>query len=292
MTSSQVIPSNAFSIDLEDWYQGIEAPFSSWTQYERRLEKGHYLLLELLEKYNTKATFFTLGWIADHYPNLVKEISDLGHEVGSHGYSHEKVYDQTPEEFRQEIRKTKKSIEDLTGKEVTTHRSPFFSITNRSLWALPILKEEGYKIDCSISQTKTWRYGISTCPDTIFNISDIDLVEFPCSTFSIFNKKMNIGGAYFRIFPYSSTHKELKKRENDKMYSMFYVHPWEYDRDHPKTKMEWKAKLTHYTRLGLMYSNTEKLLKEFKFDTVSNVIENFKNQNGSIPDVSLANLKD
>ncbi len=283
---------NAFSIDLEDWYHGIELPYSSWSQYERRLEVGHYKILELLDKYSVKATFFTLGWIADHYPDLIKEITSLGHELGSHSYSHEKVYNQSRDVFRQEIRRTKKTIEDLTGQKVISHRSPFFSITDKSLWALEILAQEGYEIDCSLSRIKTWRYGIDNCPDTIFNISEYDITEFPTTTFQIFNKNLNMGGAYFRIFPYSYTARGIKDRQQSGQYNMFYVHPWEYDPDHPKAKMEWKAKLTHYSRLKKMYPNTEQLFKDFDFGTVSAVIEDFKKQNKSIPHVSIEDLKD
>ena len=139
---------NCFTVDFEDWYQGIELPYPEWGNYSSRIDKGFYRVFELLEKHKAKATFFTLGWVAEKYPEMIKELSAAGHELGSHSYSHEKVYNQTKEEFRFEIKKTKQLIEDLTGKEVTTHRSTFFSVTSESLWALDILFEEGYKIDC------------------------------------------------------------------------------------------------------------------------------------------------
>ena len=270
---------NCFTVDFEDWYQGIEIPITQWHSYERRIEKGFYKVVELLAKQNAKATFFTLGWIAEKYPHLVKELNAAGHELGSHSYSHEKVYYQTQQEFRDEIRRTKNIIENLIGKEIVTHRSPFFSITSKCLWALQVLAEEGYTIDCSVSPIKTWRYGISTCPDEIFRIKENNLVEFPVSKFSLLGKNWAIGGAYFRIFPYMFTSKGLHKRLKADLPSMFYIHPWEYDAEHPRVKFERKAMLTHYARLTKTFNNTEKLLNEFTFDTVSNIVKNYEQQN-------------
>lgn len=282
---------NAFSVDLEDWYQGIELPFSSWSQHPERIRKGLDPLLELLHKHDTKATFFTLGWIGEKYPDLIRQISDAGHEMASHGYSHEKVYDLTPDAFRDEIRRTKKILEDISGTPVVAFRAPFFSITNRSLWALDILKEEGYAIDCSISPVKTWRYGISTTPDEIFTIKENGLTEFPVSTFKLLHKSLGIGGAYFRLFPYLLTSNGLKQRTKLGKVNMFYIHPWEYDPHHPVVDMERKAKITHYTRLNKTIPFTDKLLGQFKFDTVSNVVKAYGAQR-KINEYSIEILKD
>ncbi|MCB9190346.1 MAG: polysaccharide deacetylase family protein [Flavobacteriales bacterium] len=282
---------NAFSVDLEDWYQGIELPFDSWNQHTERIRKGLDPLLELLEKHNTKATFFTLGWIGEKYPELIKQITDAGHEMASHGYSHEKVYDLSPEAFREEISRTKKVLEDLSGTEVTSFRAPFFSVTNKSLWALDILKEEGYTIDCSISPVKTWRYGISTTPDEIFTIKENGLTEFPVSTFKLLTKNLGIGGAYFRLFPYMLTSNGLKQRVKKGKVNMFYIHPWEYDPHHPVVEMERKAKITHYTRLSKTIPFTDKLLGQFEFDTVSNVVKKYKAER-EVNEYSIEILKD
>jgi len=266
---------NAFSVDLEDWYQGIELPFNSWNQHSERIRKGLDPLLELLDKHQTKATFFTLGWIGEKYPEIIREIAQSGHEMASHGYSHEKVYDLTPDAFREEISRTKKVLEDISGSQVVAFRAPFFSVTNRSLWALDILKEEGYTIDCSISPVKTWRYGISTTPDEIFTIKENGLIEFPVSTFRLLSKNLGIGGAYFRLFPYMLTSNGLKQRTKEGKVNMFYIHPWEYDPHHPVVDMERKAKITHYTRLSKTIPFTDRLLGQFKFDTVSNVVAQY-----------------
>ena len=282
---------NSFTVDLEDWYHGIEKPIESWNKYPERLIKGLYPLLQLLEEHNTKATFFTLGWIGDRYPNVIREIANSGHEIASHGYSHEKVYNLSPENFREEIRTTKKILEDITGTLVEAYRAPFFSITNESTWALGILSEEGYSIDCSISPVKTWRYGISNVPDEIFTIKEYGLIEYPVSAFNLFSKRIGIGGAYFRIFPYFFTKNALLARKKNKKPNMFYIHPWEYDPEHPVVDMEKRAKITHYTRLAKTMPYTKKLLKEFKFDNVSNIVE-LKKANGGLNEYSIEILRD
>ena len=211
--------------------------------------------------------------------------------MASHGYAHDKVYDLTPATFKEDIGKTKKLLEDISGTEVSSYRAPFFSVTNKSLWALDILKEEGYKIDCSISPVKTWRYGISTTPDEIFTIKENGLTEFPVSTFKLLTKNLGIGGAYFRLFPYMLTSNGLKQRAKEGKVNMFYIHPWEYDPHHPVVDMERKAKITHYTRLSKTIPFTDKLLGQFKFDTVSNVVKQYKSQR-EVNEYSIEILKD
>jgi len=283
---------NAFTIDLEDWYQGIEFPIGRWSSCSKRVEKGLYRIFSLLEEYSVKATFFSLGWIAEKYPAMIKEIAASGHELGSHGYSHEKVYSLTKDEFREEIKVTKNRLEDLIGKPVTTHRSPFFSITSKSLWALDILKKEGIEIDCSISPVKTWRYGIKSCPDCIFRIREADIVEFPVSSFRFFGMTWGIGGANFRLLPCKITKDALDRRMKLGKQNMFYIHPWEYDENHPKVRMNWKAGITHYARLSKTLPNTVSLLKNYKFGTVSDVVLNYQNKFGGLSQISIDHLQE
>jgi polysaccharide deacetylase family protein (PEP-CTERM system associated) len=283
-------PTLSFSVDFEDWYQGIELPFADWSKYEPRIEKGLMPVLDLLSERGQKGTFFTLGWIAEKYPQLVKEIASRGHELASHGYSHEKVYDLTPDQFRTEVSRTKKVIEDLTGKPCVAYRAPFFSITAKSLWALPILAEEGYTIDCSISPVKTWRYGIASCPDEVFFIPEIGIIEFPVSSFRAARRNWSVGGAYFRLLPYFLTRRGIRNRLAENKATMFYIHPWEYDPAHPKVEMERKAKFTHYTRLKKTIPFTRQLLNDFSFTTVSEAVKNITAHH-SLPHVSTAVLQ-
>lgn len=268
---------NAFTIDFEDWYQGVELPFTDWPQYEKRVEIGFYKIMEMLEAKNVKATWFTLGWIAENYPHLIKELHAAGHELASHGYKHDLAYRLSPAEFKEDVYKTKSIIEDLTGTPIQAYRAPFFSITAANLWALNILAETGYTIDCSVSPIKTWRYGISNCPDKIFHLTDAGITLFPISPFNALAKRWAIGGAYFRLLPYSLTKNGFEKRIAKKQYTMFYIHPWEYDETHPKINIDRKTKFTHYTNLRKTVPNTFQLLNDFKFDTVSNVIAHYKN---------------
>jgi polysaccharide deacetylase family protein (PEP-CTERM system associated) len=279
---------HAFSIDLEDWYQGIELTEGKWKNKEHRLEKGLNIILQLLDETSTKATFFSLGWIAKNYGNIIKKIAGEGHEIASHGFSHDKIYNLTPETFRQDIKRTKALLEDVSGQEVLGNRSPFFSITKESLFALDILDSEGFTYDCSISPVQTWRYGIKSSPGNIYKFKELNLIEFPVSTTTFFFKKISIGGAYFRIFPYFVFKKALKKSKDPKM---FYCHPWEYDPYHPSISFDRKARFTHYFNLKSMREKTRKLLNEFSFTKVSTIIaENINNKR--VLEISVKNLQD
>jgi polysaccharide deacetylase family protein (PEP-CTERM system associated) len=266
---------HVFSVDVEDWYQGIEKPFASWSGYEKRLEYGLHLLLDLCTEHDVKGTFFTLGWVAERYKSLVGRIASDGHEIASHGYSHEKVYNLKPEEFREEIRRSKAALEDAGGQPVTAYRAPFFSITAASLWALPILAEEGYTTDSSISPVVTWRYGIEGAPRMPYEIDGLGLVEYPPSSFRWLGKWWNIGGAYFRLLPYSLTSLGIETLGKAGESAMFYIHPWEYDTAHPKVDMDWRAKITHYSRLQKSLPNTQRLFQEFGFTTLRNILSDY-----------------
>lgn len=280
---------NAFTIDVEDWFHGIELKQDEWKGKEYRLEKGLNTVLQLMNSAGVKGTFFTLGWIAKNYPHIIRQIDSENHELASHGYSHEKVYDLSHDAFREEVSITKKLIEDITGKKMKGYRAPFFSITSSSLWALKILSEEGYTYDCSINPVKTWRYGISTSPDYIYSVNDASIVEFPVSTFPLLHKRMAVGGAYFRIFPFMLTSNGVKSKNKKNEPVNFYAHPWEYDPGHPVIEsMERKARFTHYFNLKAMTQRTAKLLREFEFTTASDVIDEISKN--KLPNVSLNTL--
>ncbi len=263
---------HAFTIDLEDWYQGIELPLSAWEGKENRIEIGLNKVLSLLERFETKATFFTLGWIADKYPFIIKRVADAGHEIACHSFNHEKVYDQTPATFKADIAKAKDLLEQVSGQQVRGFRAPYFSVTKKSIWALEILKELGFEYDCSISPIVTWRYGIAGSPNHIYRIEEFDLIEFPLTDFSFMTRKWGTGGAYFRIFPYAAFKKAVLKYEKNEQSFMFYAHPWEFDPEHPRVRMERKAQFTHYHNLRKMEKRTERMLSEFKFDTVQEIL--------------------
>jgi len=280
-----------FTVDVEDWYHGIELPASRWSGLEHRLSVGLDALLQLLSDHGTRGTFFTLGWIAERYPAVVRRIAAGGHELASHGYSHEKVYRLTPEQFRDEVRRTKQLIESISGQPIVAHRSPYFSITRDSLWALEILREEGYSCDCSISPVQTWRYGIPGSPDRAYRISDVDLVEFPISVTRLLSKKLGIGGAWFRILPARITERALDHLLARDRQAIFYAHPWEYDPDHPVVRdIDVRAGLTHYFNLKSTLPKTERLLRRFRFQTLAEAVSRLQARD-AILDYSLDRLR-
>lgn len=263
---------NAVTIDLEDWYQGIEQPFDTWGRFTDRLQVGTDVLLEILDQTNTKATFFVLGWVAEKYPALIRRIFDQGHEIASHGYDHLKLYETNTDALRTALARAKHATEDATGSPVTGHRAPFFSLTRASLWAVDVLVELDFLYDCSVYPGANYRYGISGTPEHIYRIEDAPLTEFPVSTLSIRGRKLGIGGAYFRILPYSITQKGIAAINSIGKPAMFYLHPWEFDPRHPLVRFRWKAMLTHYFNLGATAPRFTRLLRDFNFGTVNAVL--------------------
>ena len=261
-----------------------------------------------------KATFFVLGWIAERYPGLVRRIQKEGHEIACHGYAHKLVYTQSKEEFRQDIRKAKAILEDITGNEVTGYRAPSYSITNKSQWAFEVLVEEGFKYDSSIFPIRHDFYGMPDAPRFPFVISLNDannvefsvlnfelntaapnnrstgapdnslthslihskaLIEFPLSTVKLFGQNFPIsGGGYFRLFPYSLIRKGLKSiNQKEKKPFIFYIHPWEFDSDQPKIRsLSFKSKFRHYVNLDKTEERFRKLLRDFDFSSVKEIL--------------------
>lgn len=260
---------HVFSIDIEDWYQGIELPMNCWHQYKSRIEIGTGLLLDLMDEYNVKATCFVLGKVAEDHPDLVKKIHSHGHEIATHGYSHEKIYNLTPDQFRKELRHSIQLLQDITGEEIIGHRAPYFTITKQSLWALDILLEEGIKFDSSIHPVFNWRYGIADADRThtfLETPKGRKILEVPVSTFPV--PKMNIpvgGGAYLRIYPYWLQRYFLNRLSNKGETLGIYVHPWEMDPDHPKIDLPFKVSATHYFNLKSTNRKLERLFCDFTF---------------------------
>jgi polysaccharide deacetylase family protein (PEP-CTERM system associated) len=266
---------NALTIDFEDWYQGLEIPYNQWGQYEDRIVAVGRRLLELLDETKTRATFFVLGYVAEQHPEIVREIAAAGHEIGTHGYSHTLIYQQTPELFRQELSRAVHGLEDLSGKKVLGHRAPFFSITQKSLWALEILSELGIRYDSSIFPVVNYRYGIADAPRWPYEIAvgENTLTEFPISTWQMWGRNVPIaGGAYFRIYPYALTRRALQSINRQGRPVTFYLHPWEIDPHHPRIPLPRRIALTHYFNLGATEGRLRRLLRDFKFAPMKEVL--------------------
>ena len=325
---------NALTIDLEDYY--MVSAFESvakredWHGYESRIERNTHRILELLAEAEppssqpkppnskfepadgstrrllpgVKATFFCLGWIGERYPHLIREIDRRGHEIACHSYDHQLVYRMTPAQFREDVRVSKRILEDATGKEVIGYRAPSYSVTKKSLWALDILGEEGYRYDSSIFPIHHDRYGIPTAPRFPFLVKldgnggygthgtadfermplwkpepgeppDDCIVEYPISTVKLMGLNIPIsGGGYMRLFPYGVTRQGLAKiNSTENKPFVFYMHPWEIDPEQPRmNRLSVLSKFRHYINLDGTADKLKRLLNDFKFSAMKDVI--------------------
>lgn len=274
---------NAFTVDFEDWYQGIELPFSSWDQYENRLEFSGGKILDVLAQFGVKGTFFILGENARQYPHLIRRIVSEGHNVGTHGDCHEYVYKMTPDDFRRDLETSMMSIEKACGVKPRSYRAPYFSITKESYWALDFLKEFGIEYDSSIVPVKYYRYGIPDAPGNIHSPitalrSEDRLTEFPINTIKLAGKKIPVsGGTYFRLFPYKMIRDAIRTFNSKGQPVIFYIHPWELDPGQPRIDLPRRVGLTHYANLKSTLPKLNRLLKDFRFSTMEEVIDAVKN---------------
>jgi polysaccharide deacetylase family protein (PEP-CTERM system associated) len=259
------------TVDLEDWYHSISTiAVSEWSEYEPRVLIGTERILEIFKKHNYRATFFVLGAVAAQNPDLIKRLVDEGHEIGSHGYAHRLVYNQSDEEFRQDVERSLEILSPLAG-EVRGYRAPWWSITKESVWALPMLRELGFHYDSSIYPAYAGYYGISGAP-RFLNRPDAapELWEVPPLTCKFAGRIWPAGGGfYLRTFPGWFHRKAIRQAERDGHPGMLYLHPWELDPEQPRIKLPFMQGLIHYTRLSKMESSLERLLNEFEFVPVS-----------------------
>jgi len=269
-------PLHAFTVDVEDWYHGIPVAADVKTGAERRLSVGMDALLELLAERGVHGTFFFLGPIAREHPGILRATFEAGHEIGCHGWSHDLLYEMSPERFRDETRRAMDAISEVTGAPVTAYRAAYFSITERSLWALEVLASLGFRYDSSIFPVRNWRYGIPGFPPEPRRMETPagPILEMPLSVMRAFGRIWPAGGgAYFRLYPYAVTRSNIRGLERAGRNMVFYLHPWELDPDHPRVSFYWKAHLTHYANLGATRSRLRRLLADFRFDTLGRVLE-------------------
>ena len=273
---------NAMTIDVEDYFQvsAFESYINKdkWDNLPHRVEQNTNRILDILDENNVNATFFTLGWVAERYPQLINRIINEGHELACHGYEHIRVTEQSPEEFRHDIVKTKKLLEDLGGKEIKGYRAPSYSIGANNLWAHEVLYEEGFKYSSSVYPVKHDLYGMPQAPRFIFApLDNIDFKEIPISTIKLGNKNIPCGGGgFFRFYPYFVS-KLAYNFLNDKeaQSGIFYFHPWEIDPEQPKQQnIDLKTRFRHYLNLNKMEQRVINLLSAFNWDTMENVFLN------------------
>jgi polysaccharide deacetylase family protein (PEP-CTERM system associated) len=271
---------NALTIDVEDYFQvAALAPavsISSWGSREYRAEQNTDRLLEIFDRHSVKGTFFVLGWIAERSPRLVQRIANAGHEVASHGYLHQCVYSQSVAEFRNETSRAKALLEDLVGKQVFGYRAASFSIVRRSLWALDVLLDLGFKYDSSVFPIRHDLYGIpdaAIAPGEVVTPTGRRMLEFPLSTAKWLGSRVPIsGGGYFRVLPYWMTRAGLRQVNSDGRPFAFYLHPWEIDPEQPRIEAGRVARFRHYTNLAVCQARLERLLDEFPFGRMIDVL--------------------
>lgn len=274
---------NAFTVDVEDYYHvsAFERQIhrARWDDFDSRVGASTRRLLDLLDEHDVKGTFFILGWVADRFPELVDEIDRRGHEIGSHSYWHRLIYEQTPEEFREDLRRSREVLEGRLGRGVTLFRAPSFSITQKSLWALDILAEEGFAVDSSIFPVHHDRYGIPGAERRLHRLrtpGGRELWEFPPSVrrFGRLNLPVS-GGGYFRLYPLEFTRRclaQVNRGEGGRPF-MFYIHPWEIDPKQPRLRVGSRSsRFRHYLNLNRTYSRLDRLLQSFEFGTLSDVL--------------------
>ena len=272
---------HALTVDVEDWFHAENlrrfAPRERWSELESRIAANVDRLLELFERSGVKATFFVLGCAVEHHPSVVERIVEGGHELACHGWSHELVYRQTPEEFREETRRAKGMLQDVGGVAVTGYRASNFSITEKSLWALDILAEEGFLYDSSIAPLQQDRYGIphEKREPHMRDLKDGQrIVEFPVSIMRVMGRTFPLGGGFFRLFPLSWTSRALNRYDQRGSSAMIYVHPWEIDPGQPRaTGLKLTHRMRHYVRLKAMEPKLERLLAGHAWCTMEQALE-------------------
>ena len=268
---------NALTIDVEDYFQvSAFAPHiarSEWNTRECRVERNIDGILEMLARHDTKATFFTLGWIAERYPQLVRQIVKEGHELASHGYGHERATDQTEEAFFADIQLAKIVLEDLADSEINGYRAPSFSIGTENLWAFDCLARAGYRYSSSIYPIRHDHYGMPDSPRFAYEVRP-GLMEIPITTLRVLNRNFpSSGGGYFRLLPYALSRWMLcRVNGHDREPGIFYFHPWEIDTGQPRIAgISSKTRFRHYVNIDRMEGRVNQLLRDFKWGRMDQI---------------------
>src|SRR5262245_47092316 len=272
---------NALTIDVEDYFHvQAFADFvrpENWSSFPVRVESNTLRLLEIFDRYKLRATFFVLGWVAQHYPSLIREVSRAGHEVGSHGYGHRMIGRGNQKDFREDVRRSKVTIEDQLGREIKSYRAPSYSITSSTLWALEILDEEGIQHDSSIFPIRHDYYGIPNSPrfpHYQFLKGGRRIAEFPPSTLRAAGMNVPVaGGGYLRLMPYGLTAWAIRRiNEMEAQPAMVYLHPWEIDPGQPRIRAPWRSRFRHYQNLHSTEQKLKRLLTDFAWAPMSEVL--------------------
>jgi polysaccharide deacetylase family protein (PEP-CTERM system associated) len=266
------------SVDLEDWFCVYNLsrliPYADWDRCESRVERNTMRLLSLFRQRNVQATFFVLGWVADRFPDLVKEVERHGHEIATHGYSHRLLTFMQPEEFRADLLRSLEALAKATSQKVLGFRAPSFSLTKKTMWAVEILKESGLRYDSSVFPVRFHpEYGIPDAELGPHQLTD-GLTELPMSVAEILGRKIPCcGGGYFRLYPYGVTRWLMRRCNEQRRPVIFYLHPWEVDPEQPRVQgLSWSKRFRHYNHLDRTEERLGKLLEDFSFTTARTLL--------------------
>ena len=265
---------NALSIDLEDWFcaYNLRIGVEDWGKQELRVVDNTRRILAMLAKHNVKSTFFVLGWFAERVPDLVRDVEQNGHEIGTHGYSHQVLTSVTPEQFDADLSKALEATRACVRQPIRGFRAPSFTITNKTLWAFDILAKHGIIYDSSIFPISGHPdYGIGDAPLTIHKRGMV--TEVPMSVAEVFGKRIPCsGGGYFRVFPYLATKFMMRQCNRQGRPVIFYLHPWEVDPGQPRRKLSWLKSFRHYINLDRTLARLDQLLSDFEFIPIREVM--------------------
>ena len=274
---NQISTKQAMTVDVEDYFHvsAFETNIdrSNWKNLELRVETNTYRLLELFAEKKAKCTFFTLGWVAERCPNLIKAIVEQGHELASHGYSHQRATLMTPEQFRADVSKSKQLLEDAAGEKIIGYRAPSFSFNDSNTWVYKELVELGFEYSSSTYPIEHDLYGVPDWPRFKYQREE-GIIEIPVPTVRKADKNTGIGGGgYFRLYPYWLSKKRIDGYlKVEKQPYSFYFHPWEIDPHQPKIKdASLKSKLRHYVNLSRMEGKVGRLLDDYQWDTMKSI---------------------
>lgn len=275
---------NGLSVDVEDWFQvgAFETVIdrTEWNGLASRVERNCDAILQLFDDANAKGTFFTLGWIAQRHPELLRRIARQGHEIASHGWDHERVFRLDHRAFAADISRARKAIEDASGKAVTGYRAPSFSIDARTPWAFEVLAEQGYVYSSSVAPVAHDHYGWGDAPRFAFRpVAGHDLVEVPVTTAQFAGRRLAAGGGgFFRVLPYAFSRWAIRQvNGRDDRPAVFYFHPWEVDPDQPRVAgAPLRSRLRHYTNLNVMSAKLARLLGDFRWGPMDAIAEREK----------------
>lgn len=270
---------NGLSVDVEEWFQvgAFERVIAKadWDGLDSRVAYNTGKVLDLFGETGVKATFFTLGWVAERNPALIRRIADEGHEVASHGWDHDRVFTMTPDAFRADLKRARIALEDASGQRVTGYRAPSFSIDQRTPWAHQALAEEGYAYSSSVAPLVHDHYGWADAPKYAYRpVAGSDLIELPITLADVAGRKITTGGGFFRLFPAAITDRAVARANRDEHRpAVFYFHPWEVDPDQPRVaRVPLKSRLRHYSRLGAMAGKLRGLVKRHDWGRVDAVV--------------------